>query len=165
RQIAFSSNRSGRFALYLMNIDSSNQHRITNYKKDETEPAWSPDGKHIAFSRRIEKNIINIVLVNPDGSDPVYLTNSANSTNNCPAWSHNGRFIAFQSSRDLPANHTDLWIMKADGSDPQIITPDHQGLNGESSWTIDDRQIIFNTNRDGNNEIYRIDLSDINFNQ
>jgi serine/threonine protein kinase/Tfp pilus assembly protein PilF len=161
RQIAFSSNRGGRYALYLMNIDGTNQHRLTDYTRDETEPAWSPDGKQIAFARRVERNITNICLMNADGSGLVNLTNSTASINNTPAFSHDGRFIVFQSSRDVPPNHVDLWIMKPDGSEPQIITPEHKGLNGEPNWSSDDRHVIFNTDRNGNYEIYSLDLSDV----
>jgi len=81
----------------------------------------------------VEKNITNLVLIKPDGSDPKYLTSSDNSTNYCPVWSHDGSFVAFQLSRDLPPNQIDLWIMKADGSDPQVITSEHKGLNRESN--------------------------------
>jgi len=41
-RIAFSSNRTGRFALYLMNIDGSDQHRLTNYQRDETSLTGRP---------------------------------------------------------------------------------------------------------------------------
>jgi TolB protein len=42
RYIVFSSNRKGRYHLYLMNANGLNQRRITFLKGDQTAPSWAP---------------------------------------------------------------------------------------------------------------------------
>jgi Tol biopolymer transport system component len=48
-RLAFHSNRSGNYDLYLMDADGSNLRRLTDHPADEGQPNWSPDGRWIAF--------------------------------------------------------------------------------------------------------------------
>lgn len=49
RSVAFSSNRSGTFDIYVMRTDGNDVRQITAGAADETSPVWSPDGTRIAF--------------------------------------------------------------------------------------------------------------------
>src|SRR5260370_29979921 len=63
--IAFVSNRNGPPGeIYVMNPDGSGQRNITNSPASETRPAFSPDGKKIAFIRDFQ----GLFLMNPDGT-------------------------------------------------------------------------------------------------
>jgi Tol biopolymer transport system component len=50
RRIAFSSNRSGRYQIYVMNGDGTNLVQVTHSENDAIEQTWFPDGKKIAFT-------------------------------------------------------------------------------------------------------------------
>lgn len=49
KKIAFASNRSGNFDIWLMDIDGRHQVRLTSLEGDERQPSWDVDGKSIAF--------------------------------------------------------------------------------------------------------------------
>ena len=75
-----------------------------------------------------------------------------------PAWSHDGRRIAFSSTRGGD-NNLDIWVMEADGSNPIRLT-DHRAAEQDPAWAHDDRSIFFTGERDGRGEIYRVWLHD-----
>lgn len=116
-KIAFVSNRSGHFEIYTMNsVDGSDQLTIPGTKlvKGKTYnvtegvlggPAWSPDGRKIAFSDSLvywgDYNLPGIVIINADGSGYTILTPDDNLTtfrDSDPAWSPDGKYIVYMSS-------------------------------------------------------------------
>src|SRR5215213_7506796 len=46
-KVVFASFRDGRYEIYVVNVDGSNLHRVTNTVLDETEPTFSRDGSKI----------------------------------------------------------------------------------------------------------------------
>lgn len=75
-----------------------------------------------------------------------------------PAWSHDGRRIAFSSTRGQKGN-LDIYVMNADGSNVIRLT-DHAAPEQDPAWAHDDRSLFFTAERDGRGEIYRVWLDD-----
>ncbi len=100
--LVFVSTRDGDYALFGVAADGDHERRLTKEKGDpatptglffQTEPAWSPDGKRIAFaSRRDEPS--HIFVMRPNGTGVRRVTSSARDDDH-PAWSPDGRRIAF----------------------------------------------------------------------
>jgi len=120
REIVFASNRakpkSAIDHLYVMNADGTHVRRLTHDQLDAREPSFSADGKRIVYVA----NVLNaadyytnrgaISVISADGTKPRSLTPRLSGDSEWPAWSPNGRLIAF-----LRGGY-DLYVLRPDGS-------------------------------------------------
>jgi Tol biopolymer transport system component len=110
-------------------------------------PAWSPDGKRIAFraSDSSGNNNFNaeIFVIDINGSNRVNITHNP-ADNACPVWSPDGRLIAFYSWRE-PLG---IYMMNADGSNPTFITE-----GDRPKWSPDSQFIAFTSTRDNGGRV------------
>ncbi len=123
-KIAFSSDRSGRPMIYVM--DSGNKaspKRITFAGEYNSTPRWSPDGKRIVFAG-FDKTHFDIFTMNADGTNMIRLTsakkpNGRMADNEDPSFSPDGRHVLFVSNR---TGSRQLFIVNADGENERQIT-------------------------------------------
>jgi CSLREA domain-containing protein len=74
-------------SVFLMNADGTNQQNLTQAPIFDADPAWSPDGSHIAFVRDLGGQNFNVFKANPDGTNQVQLTQSqSRQRNSFPNW-------------------------------------------------------------------------------
>ena len=161
-QIAFSSDRDGNLEIYTIDTDGTNLVRLTNNPARDTQPAWSPDGRKIAFaSDRRNGFSLEIYVMNADGGGLVQLTSDHPPAVNdeSPSWSPDGTRIAFASNR---GDSYDIYVMDADGENPIQLT---RGRAKEVNpcWSPDGMKIAFTSS--GNvlkSEIYVMDADGAN---
>jgi TolB protein len=103
-----------------------------------TYPAWSPDGKHIAFRRMLGEMNSEVFIANTDGSDARNLTNHP-AFDGWPAWSPDGTQIAFASNRN--ANYQ-VFIMNADGTNVRLLA-NTEGRATAPQWGRDGARVYF----------------------
>jgi TolB protein len=101
--------------IYVVKTDGSGLVRLTDANGMEEHPAWSPDGRKIAYSQTLGDygQAAAIWVVNADGSRPVRLTPPA-VHGVWPTWSPDGKRIAF--ARVMPSGSQYVYVMNADGS-------------------------------------------------
>ncbi len=114
---------------------------LTSNAVADSNPAWSPDGTHLAFTSVRDGNN-EIYLMNADGSDVRRLTNSVYADYQ-PTWSSDGTRIAFVSERD---GNPEIYVMSADGSNPVRLTSD-PGADNEPDWSHSGDRILFVSGR------------------
>lgn len=145
--------------IFLMNADGTNLIKLTQDRTDE-EPAWSPDGKKIAFIRSYgDKDELQIYVMGVDGAGVSQLTASLGSKLG-PEWSPDGKHIAYRSYHS-PQDPTQIYVMDADGSNSAGFT-DGKFSNDLPSWSPDGKQIVFQSLRDGHWQIYVMNMDGSN---
>src|SRR5688500_530147 len=135
-KIAFASTRGVSLAndSYLMEPNGTAPTQLTTYPGDDYTPAWSPDGRKLAFTSFRDGNA-EIYVMNADGSGQKRLTSDQAFDAN-PTWSPDGTRIAFQSDRAI--GRTEIYVMHADGGDPARLTYSAWDVeNYEPAWSPD----------------------------
>jgi dipeptidyl aminopeptidase/acylaminoacyl peptidase len=131
------------WALFALPIEGGDAVRLTPGDRQtgyDRNPAWSPDGKRIAFVRHIARGTeilgtdTAVVVINGDGSGPQELTERPGQVTD-PEWSPDGRWIYFSIlRRGVP------WIARVDarhGGKIEMLFPGFRPLplgNGETAF-------------------------------
>jgi Tol biopolymer transport system component/imidazolonepropionase-like amidohydrolase len=97
--------------LYTMPIGGGTAKRITSGTAFDGNPAWSPDGKTIAFISD-RSGADNVWLVDADGSHARALTKGDNTSYLSPRWMPDGKYVVVAKSSP---NLFDLWLFHKDG--------------------------------------------------
>jgi Tol biopolymer transport system component len=118
RRIAFRSNRSGSFEIWICDSDGSNPIQLTSLGAPNSgTPRFSPDGRRIAFDSRKEGHS-DIYLIGAEGGAPLRLTTEP-FENSVPSWSRDGRWIYFGSNRGATGQ---IWKVPAQGGQATQVT-------------------------------------------
>ncbi|MDX2142603.1 MAG: amidohydrolase family protein [Rhodospirillaceae bacterium] len=136
--------------LWVMPVAGGEAKAITDPLADARQPAWSPDGKAIAF-QSFKDGGWHVWTVAPDGTDLKQIS-SGGFDEREPAWSPDGAWIAFSSDR---GGNYDIWVMAADGSEPRVLTT--SPANDHSpTWSPDGKRIAFASDRESGKGLYTI---------
>lgn len=154
-RIAFTESGSADTGIHVMRSDGSDVSRLVSHgpgcgdfcrggDRGVGFPAWSPDGRRIAFEVFNYDYPSGIHVMNSDGSDPRALTDSVEHASS-PSWSPDGGTIAF-------AQWGAIGIINADGSGRRVFlqVPDVQSPR----WAPDGSIVFSGVNSAGSRRIF-----------
>ena len=147
-------------ALTIVNRDGSERHvvyRRTKHRGDLNSPAFSPDGRRLAFeihnsgfNKPAHKSAVFVVGVG--GSGLRQLTPWAENAGDHPDWSPDGKWILFHSHVDDPSAQGQYFIVRPDGTGRRQLThfPNDTWV-GRASFAPDGKSIVFSKGPEGGN--------------
>jgi len=142
---------SARAHLYVFDLATRKAELVTGGQYEESGPAWSPDGKSIAFeSKRVDgdpdrSSNSDVFVVAPHAGAGVKRLTNFNGPDGCPcAWSPDGSTIAFLRGSDprLSAYNQDrIAIVPSSGGDARIVAPVDRPMTSPR-FTADGKSVL-----------------------
>lgn len=147
--------RSGE--IWVMNVDGSNETRVTCNSRIDLGPAWSPDGQTLAFYSAVPGPNQDLYLLDV-GTPWKCADGDLLTRGRFASWSYDGR-IAFDRGS---AGQRDVWVMGRDGSLADLTgDPDHPNDDPtrefRADWSPDGKKIVFTkgpARQENNEDIY-----------
>ncbi len=141
------------YEVRVADYDGYNQFIVNRSSQPIMSPAWSPDGKRLAYVSFENRKSQLVVQDLSSGSRRVVASYPGH--NGAPAFSPDGSKLAFASSQD---GYLNIYIMSSNGGAPYQLTRG-AGNNTEPSWSPDGSSILFTSDRGGSPQVYRMDAS------
>jgi Tol biopolymer transport system component len=155
-RLVFSKDDALGSSIWVRPVDGTPRHELSEVPpgsdgRDDFNPAWSPDGKTIAFDRTDPPGLW---LMDADGSNPRRLETTSRACPHAyqPDWSPDGEWIVFartcrRSVEGKVKSLTEIWVVRPDGSDLRRLTnaARSRGANTAPAWSPDGRRIVFDS--------------------
>src|SRR5690349_20523422 len=136
--------------LWILPVGGGAARRISDEYGDDRQPAWSPDGRRIAF-QSYRDGTWRIWTCGVDGADPKPIT-SGSFDDREPHWSPDGRTIAFSSDR---TGNYDIWTVEVATGRTAQVTRDPAN-DFFPTWSPDGKEIAFVSTREAAPGVYAV---------
>jgi TolB protein len=152
-RIAYVTKGGGRFTLRVADADGEGGQVAVNSAEPLISPAWSPDGKELAY---VSFESQKAVVIAQDVSTGKRRTiASFRGSNSAPAWSPDGQQLALTLSRDGGAQ---LYLMNRFGEGVKRLTSS-SAIDTEPVFSPDGKTVYFVSDRGGSPQIYRVPMT------
>ncbi|MFL6648012.1 MAG: Tol-Pal system beta propeller repeat protein TolB [Sulfurifustaceae bacterium] len=138
------------YKLQVADSDGYNPRTVVRSVEPLLSPAWSMDGKHLAYVSFEDKRPKVYVQNLADGKRQ--LVAESKGLNGAPAWSPDGRRLALALSRD---GNPEIYVLDLATKELKRLTTD-PAIDTEPSFSPDGRYLVFTSDRSGRPQIYRM---------
>ncbi|HTV03066.1 MAG TPA: winged helix-turn-helix domain-containing protein [Luteitalea sp.] len=162
RAIAYASDRSGRFELFVRDLAAGGDRlALTSDGQHNVQPAWSPDGQSLAYHSSGQGGIW---VIPRHGGTPRQISPFGSR----PAWSPDGRRVAFQGGAYTEPSSaafetfgpSSLWVVAAAGGTPTRVTEAWLpgGSHTRPTWFPDGRRLFFGSQDVNQTTFWTVDI-------
>jgi dipeptidyl aminopeptidase/acylaminoacyl peptidase len=154
--------------LYVFDVATKAVVQITSGDFDDDEPAWSPDGKLLAFrsnrstpdpDRTYDTNIWVVAADNSDKGTHLTQVTTNPGADASPAWSPDGKWITYVTQLDpkllIYATHH-IAVSPAAGGEAKVLTLAFDRMSRSPHFSPDGQFIYFIADDDGTQNLFRI---------
>lgn len=139
-----------RYSLMISDVDGANRREIFASNQPILSPAWSPDGRNLAYMTYANNRSQIIVQDIASGSRRVIA--ESDEISSAPSFSPDGRSLVFVQSGN---NNPDIYLINLASGGKTRLT-NHAGIDTEPFFSPDGRFIYFTSDRAGSPQIYRM---------
>ena len=132
--------------------------QLTKNARIDANPAWSPDGKEIAFTSD-RSGTPQIYVMDTDGGN-VRRVSREGLSNDGASWHPEGKIIAY-AHRNEAGQRFDIALTRLDTEQTQLLTTE-PGSNEAPSFSPDGQHLVFESTRGGSSQIWVIDVDGSN---
>jgi eukaryotic-like serine/threonine-protein kinase len=137
--------------VWILDVARGTSTRFTFDPARDDAPAWSPDGKNIAFSSN-RGGQMDLYVKPADGSGEEKLLLKTDEQKYVESWTPEGRFLLFTSAG--PKTRADMWALPFPGEAKPVSLLQTQFDEGSARVSPDGRWLAYGSNESGNFEIY-----------
>lgn len=143
--------------LHMHTLDDGKYSLLVNQTGSQDYPAVSPDGSQLAYMSTLATMVPGfgatmtqqLWIVSLQTGKPRQLFHGS-SQDTRPAWSPDGRQIAFSSDR---SGTVEIWVADADGKAPPVVITSGPGAKTSPAWSPDGKEIAYVSNASGRSEL------------
>jgi TolB protein len=148
-RIAYVTKGGSRYALRVADADGEGGQVALNSPEPIISPAWSPDGKQLAYVSFEKQKAV--VYIQDSSSGARREVANFKGSNSAPAWSPDGQMLAVTLSRD---NGSQIYLIDRSGAIVRRVTTS-SAIDTEPAFAPDGRGLYFVSDRGGSPQIYR----------
>jgi TolB protein len=138
RQLAVAAQADGQWDLFLIDADTGEARNLTADKAVDSEPAWSPDGRRIAFVSD-RAGVTNLFVTDPRAEKVTAITDVKWPCSQ-PRWSPDGKHLAFVANK---AGIEQVFVVDADGKNLKQLTNHPTFRSSQPVWSPDGKRIAY----------------------
>ena len=157
--------------LYVINVQTKAMIQITSGDYDDSEPAWSPDGKQLAFTSNRSKpdpdanydeEIWTVAADNTDKGANLTQITTAHGEHHSAAWSPDGKWIAYNATIDpklfvYATKH--IAVSPSTGGEQRVLTRSLDRMATSPRFAPDGKSIYFIADDDGTQVLAQVDVA------
>ena len=141
--------------LMIVKSDGGGQKQLTNMEGSPCAPAWSPDGKKIAFHAATNRGQVVMVL------DFAAKTITPIAIGSLPRWSPDGKRLLFLRKPEMHDARASIWTADSDGKNARFLVDSFSPVPA-ADWSGDGQFIIYTNDDHHQSAIFRVNLDGTN---